>query len=106
MSFSADRDISEGEILDLVTSIRSVAPAVSPVGGGILAALHLGITKDSRTFARLFGIPHAIVLREITDLSERQSLVTVVYRNSRTQRTELAFTGPGQELLLQSQLAP
>lgn len=92
--------------MDLVTSIRTVAPAVSPVGGGILAALHLGITQDSRTFARLFGIAHAIVLREVTELTERQSLVTITYRNSRTQRTELALTGPGQELLLQAQLSP
>jgi DNA-binding HxlR family transcriptional regulator len=84
--------------MTLVADIRSADPALSPVGAGLLAALHLGVCRDSRSFSRILGIAHALVLREVTDLSDR-ALLSIVGRNERTQRTELALTDKGERLL-------
>lgn len=105
MSASPAADISEDRILETIAAIRASAPEVTPIGGGLMAALHLGIAKDSRTFSRLLGIAHALVLREIADLTERDRLIRVVYRNSRTQRTEFAFTESGEALVEQATAA-
>lgn len=98
MTAAAEHQASEDQILGIVAAIRSVDPAVTPVGAGLMTALHLDIAKDSRTFARLFGIAHALVLREITDLAEYH-LLKVVDRNARTQRTEIALTEGGVQLM-------
>lgn len=98
MTAVAEGDISEDKILAIVASIRFVDPAIAPVGAGLMTALHLDIAKDSRTFSRLFGIAHALVLREITALAEYH-LLTVVSRNARTQRTEIALTREGSDLM-------
>jgi hypothetical protein len=98
---SADREdeITEETILEAVSALRSEEAALSPLGAAILAALHLGIAKDSRTFSRKFDIAHALALREITALSDDLGLLTVVGRNPRTQRTELALTEQALHLL-------
>ncbi|SFV25848.1 hypothetical protein [Hyphomicrobium facile] len=97
---SADREdeITEETILEAVSALRSEEAALSPLGAAILAALHFGIAKDSRTFSRKFDIAHALALREITTLSDDLGLVTVVGRNPRTQRTELALSEQGLHL--------
>lgn len=98
MIAAAEHEVSEDQVLDLVGAIRFVDPAIAPVGAGLMTALHLGIAKDSRTFARLFGIAHALVLREITALTEYH-LLTIVGRNARTQRTEIALTEAGERIM-------
>lgn len=62
-------EVTEERLLDLVGRLCAADPALSAVGAAILVALHLGIASDSRTFSRLFGIEHALVLREVTELS-------------------------------------
>ena len=91
---------SEEAFLEIVGHVRVQAPELSPLAAAILVALHLEICRDSRTFARLFDISHALVLREITGLAgEAAPLVTIVGRNPRTQRTELALAAAGALLL-------
>lgn len=68
-----------------VGRICGVYPELSALGGGILAAITLGITQDSRSFAKIFGIEHALVLREIQNLAE-QRFVHIMRRDERTQR--------------------
>lgn len=82
----------------LVSDICAADPKLTPVGAGLLAALHLGVCSDSRSFSRILGIAHALVLREVTDLANR-SLLSVTSRNERTQRTALALTEDGQRIL-------
>lgn len=65
---------------------------LSPLQAGILAAHHLGIARDSRSFSRLLDIEHALVLREITALEETGELLGVTRRDARTMRT---FYEPG-----------
>jgi hypothetical protein len=87
---------SEEAFLQIVDNLRVQAPSLSALAAAILAALHLEICRDSRTFARLFDIPHALVLREITTLSgDAVPRVTIVGRSHRSQRTELALAAAG-----------
>lgn len=97
---TAAPDFTEGEYLALVEAIRAAAPDdLSPLAAGILAALHLEITAESRSFARLFGIAHALVLRALTELSEQHGLVEIVNRDTRTQRTSFVLSTRGTALL-------
>lgn len=99
MSADPQDEITEETILEAVSALRSEETALSPLGAAILAALHFGIATDSRTFSRKFGIAHALALREIAALSEDLGLLTVVGRNPRTQRTELALSEQALHLL-------
>lgn len=60
---------------------------LTPIQAAILAALELGIACDSRTFSRLLGIAHALVLREVTALAQRGDALRIVKRDERTLRT-------------------
>jgi hypothetical protein len=99
MSEAAGRGIPEEVFLDRVAWLCSAGEGLSPVGAGLLVALHLGICNDSRTFARLFGIAHALVLREVTELDEGHGFLHVVDRNARTQRTVITLTDTAAALL-------
>jgi DNA-binding MarR family transcriptional regulator len=99
MSALAPSDVSEEQFLAIVAEVCAADASLSSVAAGVMAAIHLGISKDSRTFSRIFGVAHALVLREITGLSDDRGLVRIASRNDRTQRTELALTDKGQELL-------
>ncbi len=99
MSETETEDISEEQFLGHAAEVCAAAPFLTPMGASILLALHFGICADSRTFARLFEISHALVLREVTTLAEQHDLVTIVERNPRTQRTALALTDAAQALL-------
>jgi len=72
-----------------VERICDAEPALAPLAGGVLAALKLGIAADSRSFARIFGIEHALVLREVQHLAEVEQL-TITKRDERTQRCSYA----------------
>lgn len=70
-----------------------------PLGAGLLAAVALGISGDSRSFARSFETAHALVLREAAELSETLDLLSVLRRDERTQRLFLALTPAGEAAL-------
>jgi hypothetical protein len=91
-------DISEEAFLSGVAELCATDPTLSQVGAAILLALHLGICADSRTFSRLFGIEHALVLRAVTELTD-QVFASIVDRNARTQRTTIALTEGARSLV-------
>ncbi len=62
---------------------------LSPLAGGILAGIALDIAHDSRGFAKIFGIEHALVLREVQALVGIERLI-VTKRDARTQRCSYA----------------
>jgi len=105
MSADPEDEITEKKFLEAVSALSSEEPALSQLGAAILAALHFGIAKDSRTFSRKFDIAHALVLREITALSDDAGFLQVVGRNPRTQRTELALAESALELLSRARIA-
>ncbi len=78
--------------------LREETLQVSPLGAGIVVAIDMGIA-DSRSFSRLLGVEHALVLREIADLSGPEGLVRVTGRRPKTLRTSLALSDRGALLL-------
>jgi hypothetical protein len=97
---TAASDISEEQFMQIVSAICSEDASLTPVGAALVAAHHLGIAKDSRSFSRQFDISHALVLREVSELTSRdQEMLAVVSRNDRTQRVELALTDRAEQLL-------
>ncbi|MBN9251680.1 MAG: hypothetical protein BGO03_01630 [Mesorhizobium sp. 61-13] len=65
---------------------------------GLLAATQLDIAHDSRSFARLLGVPHALVLRVLAELGEREGLIRVTKRDARTMRNHYALGEEGESL--------
>ena len=74
------------------------SPHISPLAAGIVVAVDLGIA-DSRSFSRALGVEHALVLREIAELSGPDGLITVTARNQKTLRTSLALSARGAALV-------
>ena len=73
--------------LALAARLQADDPRLSAIQAGLLAAASLGIAHDSRTFARVLGLAHALVLRELNALAERGGLLCIEKRNVRTMRT-------------------
>ncbi|MEB2846348.1 hypothetical protein GAO09_09890 [Rhizobiales bacterium RZME27] len=73
--------------LALVAAAQEGDPALSPIQAAIMVAADLGIARDSRTFARVLGIEHALALRELNDLAEMAGYLTISKRDPRTLRT-------------------
>lgn len=90
--------IAEAEFLACVDAMRSLSPDLSPLAAGIVTAVSMGIATDSRTFAKMFGIEHALVLREINQLSGPDAPIEIIRRDARTQRTHLKLTVKGEAL--------
>lgn len=85
--------------LAVTDSVAALQPDLSTLEAGILAALHLDLARDSRSFARVFGIEHAIVLRAVETLAGEFGLFALTERNPRTQRTRYAASGAGGAVL-------
>ena len=79
-------------------TIAALRPELSLLEAGILAGLHLGLAADSRSFARIFGVEHALVLRAVETLSG-EALLTVTARDGRTQRTRYEASASGSAML-------
>ena len=75
-----------------------VALEISPLAAGVVVAIDMGIA-DSRSFARLLGVEHALVLREIAHLSGPDGLITVTGRQAKTLSTSIALSARGELLL-------
>src|SRR6185312_12671825 len=69
MTSTARDEVSEDRFMQIVATIRASDPSLTAVGSALLAAHHLGIANDSRTFSRKLGIAHALVLREISAIA-------------------------------------
>jgi hypothetical protein len=78
--------------------LRGREQQISPLTAGIVVAVDLGVS-DSRSFSRLLGVEHALVLREIADQSGPDGLIVVTARNEKTLRTSLALSARGSLLL-------
>jgi hypothetical protein len=99
MTSAAARDeVSEDRFMQIVATICASEPSLTPVGSALVAAHHLGIAKDSRTFSRNLGIAHALVLREISAIAGENGFLSIVSRNERTHRVELALTDKGRRV--------
>ncbi len=88
----------QDDFMALVAAIQDLDDSLSPLAAALTAATALGIARDSRTFARLFDIEHAFVLREINLASGVDNPLKIVSRDARTQRTHLQLTVKGESL--------
>jgi len=70
-----------------VERIARAHPQLTQLQAALVAAALLGIAHDSRSFARMLGLAHALVLRELNALAEMDGFVAVTRRDARTMRT-------------------
>nr|WP_206118320.1 hypothetical protein [Rhizobium laguerreae] len=68
---------------------------LTSIQAGLLVAAELGIARDSRAFARLLGIAHSLVLRELNVLGEREGVLQIVKRDLRTMRVHYTLPPRG-----------
>jgi hypothetical protein len=85
--------------LACVARLQVEAPHLTAIQTGLLAAVHLGIARDSRTFARKLGLAHALVLRELNALAEHGTLLHIENRDARTMRTAFTLGAQAEHLL-------
>ncbi|MBY5340461.1 hypothetical protein E0H35_03285 [Rhizobium leguminosarum bv. viciae] len=72
--------------LALVAAAQGRDTRLTSIQAGLLVAADLGIARDSRVFARILGIAHSLVLRELNVLAEREDVLQIVKRDPRTMR--------------------
>lgn len=89
----------EAEFMALVDALAVQSGKISRLSAAILAAAALEIASDSRSFARILGVAHALVLREIAALSADGGYIRIRQRDERTQRTKYDLTAAGVRLI-------
>ncbi|MBY5843963.1 hypothetical protein HFN50_10795 [Rhizobium leguminosarum] len=72
--------------LALVAAAQVRDIRLTSIQAGLLVAADLGIARDSRAFARLLGIAHSLVLRELNVLAEREGVLQIVKPDLSTMR--------------------
>ncbi|MCL7996715.1 hypothetical protein M8994_00480 [Brucella sp. 21LCYQ03] len=87
------------DYITLVDALEAQSGRISRLGAGILAASALEIASDSRSFARILGVAHALVLREIAVLSADGGYISIRQRDERTQRTKYDLNAAGVRLI-------
>ena len=85
--------------MEQVSEIAARDPRLTPLHAAVLAALGIGAAADTRSFAKVFGVAHALVLRTVSDLADGFGLVSETGRDARTQRARLALTEAGRRLI-------
>ena len=90
--------MDEAAFMAEVEAVERRAPELPLLHAGLLVALREGVAADTRSFANLFGVAHALVLRAANDLVEQYGLVVETGRDARTQRARLALTAAGLDL--------
>jgi len=90
-------------MMDLVDALVDRHPQeLSRLGAGLMSAAHLEIAHDSRSFARTFGLAHALVLRECTLLAQDHHLIEVESRSDRSQRLFFRLSAEGRRALAEA----
>lgn len=87
----------EARFLALVAAAQAKDPDLTSVQAAILIAAGQGIACDSRSFARIFGVAHALVLRELSALIDTRDLLRVTRRDERTMRLHYETSDDGSD---------
>ena len=91
--------MEEAEYMTLVDALEAASGKISRLGAGIIAALALDIASDSRSFSRILGVAHALVLREVAALGAEGGYIRIWQRDERTQRTRYELNTTGNRLV-------
>jgi len=73
--------------LALVAELQEKDPRLTSLQAAIIVAAEANIALDSRSFARLLGVAHALALRELNALVEMGGPLRIVKREARTLRS-------------------
>ncbi|MBO0140071.1 hypothetical protein JZX87_02675 [Agrobacterium sp. Ap1] len=73
--------------LALVAELQEKDPRLTSLQAAIIVAAEANIALDSRSFARLLGVAHALALRELNALVEMGGPLRIVKRETRTLRS-------------------
>jgi hypothetical protein len=79
--------VSDGAFMAAVEQVLQVYPDLSKLQAAVVAADEMDIAHDGRSFARIFGVAHALVLRQVNALDEAGALLRITKREPRTMRT-------------------
>jgi hypothetical protein len=82
--------------LALVAAAQGRDNRLTSIQASLLVAAELGIAGDTRTFARMLGIAHSLVLREVNALAEREGVLQIVKRDLRTMRVHYTLPPPDE----------
>jgi hypothetical protein len=85
------------QLIEAIALTQRADERISAIGAAILVGLRFELAGDSRSFAKLFDIEHALALRELVSLSDVLHLVEVERRDERTQRTFMGLTALGRQ---------
>jgi hypothetical protein len=88
-----DRDQPE-RFLSLVAELQAKDPRLTSLQAALIVAAEVGIALDSRSFARLLGVAHALVLRELNSLVAKGGPLRIVKREARTLRSFYVIEHP------------
>lgn len=99
---SAGADPREERFIALCEAVAGRGPSM--MAAMLLVTAHLGICSDSRSFARIFGVEHALVLRELVAMEIETRLVTIL-RRDRSQRVHYAPGEAAEDLLSHAEAA-
>lgn len=90
----------EDEVLDLTRQLAaSGVPFMTEIGPLIVATVAMGVARDSRSFARMFDLAHALVLRECVHVHDDLNLLDLEDRGEKSGRLFLHLTQKGQSLI-------
>lgn len=100
MSDAPSEDPSDAPFAALIVAVLARhGDTITPIGAGLLAAAHLGLAGDSRSFARKLDLAHALVLRDCVALAAEQGLLTLDDRGEPSGRKFFHLTPRGEQLL-------
>lgn len=90
----------EDDLVDIVNKITSRnIDGVSSIGAAILAAAELDVCSDSRRFARIFEIGHAVVIRECNSLAEETGFLNITARKESSQSLHYSLPAKATSML-------
>jgi hypothetical protein len=84
--------------LTAVGQLQERDSGLTALEAGLLVAAHANIARDSRTFARLLDIEHALVLRAVNGLAQRGGLLHIENKEARTMRTHFSLGEAAERL--------
>lgn len=90
---SEDTDETE-RFMSLVAELQTKDPRLTSLQAALVVAAEQDIAHDSRSFARIFGTAHALVIRELNDLVELGGGLRIIKTDQRTLRTHYVVEQP------------
>ncbi|MBW9086976.1 hypothetical protein JNB91_03875 [Rhizobium wenxiniae] len=82
------------QFLRLVAELQARDQRLTSLQAALIVAAEENIALDSRSFARLLGVAHALVLRELNSLVDMGGPLRIVKREARTLRSVYVVEHP------------